>query len=180
MTVIFVTHDLDEALFLGDRVAVIIDGQLRQIGSPESVFNMPADSDVAAFVGVDTVIPGKVINNDNGCLIIRAGGLLLEAVGDIKSGRNVFFCLRPEDITLWLGDQLPQSSARNRLTGQISRMKRQGPLVKVEVQCCEIASENGFLLVAYVTQSSAEDMGLIIGKSVTLTFKASAVHLISR
>jgi tungstate transport system ATP-binding protein len=180
MSVIFVTHDLDEALFLGDQVAVIIDGQLRQIGSPESVFNMPADSDVAAFVGVDTVIPGKVIKNDDGCVTIQAGGLLLEAVGDIKSGRNVFFCLRPEDITLWLGDQLPQSSARNRLTGQIIRMKRQGPLVKVEVQCCEIGSENGFLLVAYVTQSSAEDMGLNIGKSVTLTFKASAVHLIPR
>jgi tungstate transport system ATP-binding protein len=180
MTVIFVTHDLDEALLLGDRVAVIIDGQLRQIGSPESVFNMPSDSDVAAFVGVDTVIPGKVINNDNDCVSIQAGGLLLEAVGDIQSGRNVFFCLRPEDITLWLGDQLPKSSARNRLTGQILRMKRQGPLVKVEVQCCEIDPENGFLLAAYVTQSSAEDMDLIIGKSVTLTFKASAVHLIPR
>ena len=64
MTVIFITHNQDEALFMGDRVAVIIDGQLRQIGSPESVFNMPADSDVAAFVGVDTVIPGQVTDLD--------------------------------------------------------------------------------------------------------------------
>ena len=64
MTAIFITHNQDEALFMGDRVAVIIDGQLRQIGSPESVFNMPADSDVAAFVGVDTVIPGQVTDLD--------------------------------------------------------------------------------------------------------------------
>ena len=180
MTVIFVTHNQDEALFLGDRVAVIIDGQLRQIGTPESVFNMPANSDVAAFVGVDTIIPGQVTGLDNGCVVIQAGGLLLEAVGDIKPGRNVFFCLRPEDITLWLGGGLPTSSARNRLSGEICRMKRQGPLVRVEVRCCEFGAENGFTLVALVTQPSAMDMGLEIGKPVTLTFKASAVHLIPR
>lgn len=180
MTAIFVTHDQDEALVMGDRVAVIIDGELRQIGSPESIFNMPADSDVAAFVGVDTVIPGKVTSLEDGCVIIQAGGLHLEAVGEIDVGREVFFCLRPEDITLWKGDQLPASSARNRLTGEITRLKRQGPLMRVEVRCCEFDAENGFTLVALVTHPSSLEMGIKIGTRVTLTFKASAVHLIGR
>jgi tungstate transport system ATP-binding protein len=180
MTAIFVTHDQDEALLMGDRVAVIIDGQVRQIGSLENVFNTPADSDVAAFVGVENVTPGQVIGLDDGCVIIQAGGLKLEAVGDLELGRSVFFCLRPEDITLWIGDQLPASSARNQLSGEITQLKRQGALVRVEVRCCELGREDGFPIVALVTYPSAKEMGLEINKWVTLTFKASAVHLIGR
>jgi len=180
MTAIFVTHDQNEALLMGDRVAVIIDGNLRQIGAPDSVFNMPADSDVAAFVGVDTIIPGVVTCLEDGCVIIQAGGLQLEAVGNIKPGRKVFFCLRPEDITLWIGDRLPASSARNKLSGEIIRMKRQGALMRVEVRCCELDTEDSFTLVALVTYSSVVGMGLEINQRVTLTFKASAVHLIGR
>ncbi|MFC1996630.1 ABC transporter ATP-binding protein, partial [Chloroflexota bacterium] len=169
-TTIFVTHDQDEALLMGDRVAVIIDGQLHQIASPEDVFNAPADSDVAAFVGVDTVIPGRVTGFEEGCVIVEAKGLQLEAVGDLEPGREVFFCLRPEDITLWIGDQLPASSARNRLAGNITRIKRQGALVRVEVRCCEMDEDRGFSLVALVTYSSAVEMSLEPGVRVTLTF----------
>jgi tungstate transport system ATP-binding protein len=177
-TTIFVTHDLDEALLMGDQVAVIIDGQLRQIAPPEAVFNAPADSDVAAFVGVDTIIPGRVTGIEGGCVIVETKGLQLEAVGNVEPGQDVFFCLRPEDITLWIGDQLPTSSARNRLSGNITRMKRQGVLVRVEVHCCETGVEDGFTLVALVTHASVLEMGLETGTRVTLTFKASAVHLI--
>jgi len=180
MTVIFVTHDQNEALLMGDRVAVIIDGQLRQIGSPEDIFNAPADSNVAAFVGVETVIPGQVIGLKDGCVVVETGGMYLEAVGNMAVGRRVFFCLRPEDITVWIGNQLPASSARNRLFGQVTHLKRQGALVRVEVRCCEADAENGFPLVALVTHSSAVEMGLEINQWVTLTFKASAVHLIGR
>jgi len=178
--VIFVTHDQNEALLMGDRVAVIISGQLRQIGSPEAVFNAPIDEDVAAFVGVETVIPGRVVSQDDGCVIVEAGGLILEAVGEVAPARDVFFCLRPEDITLWIGDQLPASSARNRLSGEIAQMRREGVLVRVEVRCCEHSFQEGFSLVALVTHPSAVEMGLEIGQRVSLTFKASAVHLIGR
>jgi molybdopterin-binding protein len=179
-TAIFVTHNQDEALVMGDRVAVILEGQLRQIGSPEDVFNAPADSDVAAFVGVDTVIPGRVTGFEGGCVIVEARGLQLEAVGDVEVGGEVFFCLRPEDITLWIGDQLPPSSARNRISGDITRIKRQGALVRIEVHCCELGVDEGFSLVALVTYPSASEMRLEVNTRVTLTFKASAVHLIPR
>ncbi len=179
-TAIFVTHNQDEALLMGDRVAVIIDGQLRQIGSPEYVFNEPADSGVAAFVGVDTVISGKVAGLENGCVIVEAGGVQLEAVGEVEPGRDVYFCLRPEDITLWMEDKLPASSARNQLSGQVRRLKRQGALMRVEVDCCEPDQGGGFSLVAFITRPSALEMGLEAGRRVTLTFKASAVHLIPR
>jgi len=55
-TVLMVTHDRDEATILGDRVAVIIEGEVRQVGTPESVFDTPVDEAVAAFVKIRNVL----------------------------------------------------------------------------------------------------------------------------
>ena len=173
LTTVFITHDLNEALLLGDRVAVLLNGQLRQIGPPEQVFAMPADAEVAAFVGVETVIPGVVCETHEGQVIVEAKGLHLEAVGDLQPGRSVLFCLRPEDITLWKRESAPQSSARNRLQGRIHKLTPQGPLVRVEVDC-------GFPVLALVTRASAREMQLKEGLDVTASFKATAVHLIPR
>ena len=173
LTTIFITHDLNEALLLGDRVAVLLNGQLRQIGPPEQVFAMPADAEVAAFVGVETVIPGVVTESHEGQIIVDAKGLHLEAVGELQPGRSVLFCLRPEDITLWKRESAPKSSARNRLHGRILRMMPQGPLVRVEVDC-------GFPVMVLITRTSAQEMQLKEGIDVTASFKATAVHLIPR
>jgi tungstate transport system ATP-binding protein len=179
VTTIFITHDQDEALLLGDRVAVLIGGALRQVGVPEEVFNAPADEDVAAFVGVETVIPGQVIAANEGVLLVDANGLQLEAVGEAKPGRMVLLCLRPEDVTVWPRDGAPQSSARNRLEGWVVRTLPLGPLVRVVLEC-GAGHSGSFPLVALVTRASARDLGLQEGKPVTAAFKASAVHLILR
>ena len=173
ITTIFITHDLDEALLLGDRVAVLLGGVLRQVGHPQDVFTAPSDNDVASFVGVETVISGNVIVSQNGQVIVDANGLHLEAVGDFPSGSPVWFCLRPEDITLSTSDGNVISSARNRLSGHITRMTPSGPLVRVIVDC-------GLPIVALITRGSANEMKLYEGQSVTATFKATAVHLIPR
>lgn len=194
VTTVFVTHDRDEALLLGDQVAVLLDGRLRQVGPPEQVFTAPADGEVAAFVGVETVIPGRVVAAHEGQVLVAVrparpgqGDLHLEAVvaadhtdasappgpaGDWV-GRPVLACLRPEDVTLWAGDVAPHSSARNRLPGRVARLTPQGPLVRVVVDCA-------FPVVALITRASAREMGLTEGQPVTATFKASAVHLLSR
>ena len=172
-TTIFVTHDLDEALLLGDQVAVLLAGRLRQCGRPEQVFAEPADADVAAFVGVETIVSGRVVACREGRVIVDANGLHLEAAGEMNPGRAVLFCLRPEDVTLWPKDGVPASSARNRLTGHILRLTPQGPLFRVVVDC-------GFQLMALVTRASAREMNLAEGMEVSASFKASAVHLIPR
>lgn len=172
-TTVFVTHDQDEAMLLGDRVAVLLDGQLRQIGTPEQIFSAPADAEVAAFVGVETVIAGQVSAAQEGLLTVQAYGFSLEAVGDYNPGRQVLFCLRSEDVTLWVNSDLKKSSARNQLSGKITRLTPQGPLVRIMIDC-------GFPLVSLVTRASARQMDLAEGLAVTATFKASAVHLIPR
>lgn len=173
ITTVFITHDLDEALLLGDRVAVLLEGVLRQVGRPQDVFTAPSDAEVAAFVGVETVIAGLVEVCQNGQVIVAADGLHLEAVGDLPSGTQVLFCLRPEDITISLANDIPLSSARNHLHGRITRMTPSGPLVRVVIDC-------GLPVVALITRGSAMDMKLEQGQPVTATFKATAVHLIPR
>ena len=61
VTTVFVTHDRDEALRLGDRVAVLMGGRLRQVGPAAEVFAAPVDEEVAAFVGVETIVPAGAV-----------------------------------------------------------------------------------------------------------------------
>ncbi len=173
ITTVFITHDLDEALMLGDRVAVILGGILRQVGRPQDVFASPSDAEVAAFVGVETVIAGRVTVSRDGQVLIEANGLKLEAVGDLAIGTQVMYCLRPEDITISTSEPTHGSSARNQLGGRIVRMVPNGPLVRVVVDC-------GLPIVALITRGSAIDMRLVEGQTVTASFKATAVHLIAR
>lgn len=175
LTTVFITHDLDEALMLGDQVAVLLQGKLRQVGTPEQVFMAPSDSDVAAFVGMEMIIPGQVTACQDGQVLIEAQGRSFSAVGEVAPGHLVYLCLRPEDVTLWLPPSTAgaRSSARNHLAGRITRLTQQGPLVRVWVDC-------GFPLTALVTRTSAQELGLVEGREVEATFKASALHLISR
>jgi tungstate transport system ATP-binding protein len=174
ITTVFVTHDLDEALQLGDRVAVVLDGHLAQVGPPVEVFNAPADPEIARFVGVETVIEGRVLACQAGMTVVEAGSLKFEAVGEIAAGRPVYLCLRPEDITLWAQPIEQASSARNKVTGRLVRLIPQGPLMRVVLDCGPMGP-----LVALITRSSASELGLQTGQQVSASFKASAVHLIA-
>ncbi len=173
VTTLMVTHDLDEALLLGDRVVIIIAGKVRQIGTPDVVFTQPADLEVAQFVGVDTVIPGVVKTCGDGLAVIGVDGFELEVVADERPGRKVFVILRPEDITLSLQAPAGKTSARNLLRGEIKELMPQGPLMRVTLEC-------QFPLVALITRTSAAEMGLEPGMLLYATFKATTAHLLAR
>ncbi len=173
-TTIFITHDLDEALRFGQRIAVLIGGRLRQTGSPQDVFNTPADPDVAAFVGIETIIPAVVTRTQDGLVTVKVNGkAMIETTGDAQLGQAVLVCLRPEDITLWPVASALRSSARNQLQGIVKRLSPQGALLRVTVDC-------GFPLTALVTRLSAQELGLAQGVPVSATFKASAAHLLKK
>jgi molybdate transport system ATP-binding protein len=170
---IFVTHDRNEALRLADTVAVMMGGRIRQVGTPGEVFGSPADEEVAAFVGVETIAPGRVRSVHGGVALVDVGGQAVEGGGEVSMGDGVLICVRPEDVVLSTVGEIDHTSARNHLRGRVVKVATAGPFVRVEVDV-------GFGLVALVTRQSVEDLGIAAGVECVATFKASAVHLIRR
>ena len=169
---VFVTHDRAEALRLGDRIAVLMQGRIRQLGSPAEVFASPVDEEVAAFVGVETIIPGRVRDSSSDLATVDVGDAVIETASDLESGSDVLVCLRPEDVVIGGAvEAAAPMSARNHLRATVSRVRPSGPYVRVELDA-------GFPLVALITKQSLEDLALSPGAPVVATFKATAVHLI--
>jgi tungstate transport system ATP-binding protein len=173
-TTVFVTHDRTEALRLGDSIAVVMNGRVAQVGTPEEVFSSPADPDVAAFVGVENLIPGKILEQREGLALVELRGVAVEAVSDLPAGQRVMAGLRPEDVVVAPVPARPAaSSARNRLRGRITRLTPLGSQMRVAVDC-------GFPLIALITRRSAEELGFREGAEVLSSFKAGSVHLLPR
>ena len=169
---VLVTHDRAEALRLGDRIAVLMGGRLRQTGSANEVFSSPVDEEVAAFVGVENIIPGRVRSVVDGLGAVEVAAGVVETATALEAGTEVLVCLRPEDVVLSReADAYPSVSARNHVRATVARVRSTGPYVRVEIDA-------GFPLVALVTKQSREDLSLEPGASVFATFKATAVHLI--
>ena len=173
VTTVFVTHDRDEAARLAHRVAVLAEGRLRQLGPTEEVFSAPADETVAAYVGVETVVPARLLSVSDGLVTLQVGEAQVEVAADGFSASEALLCLRPEDVILSPGDVAAPDSARNHMRGVVRRITTAGSQVRVEVDC-------GFLLVASITKRSLEELGLAVGAPLVASFKATAVHLIPR
>lgn len=172
-TTLFATHDRQEALRLSDRMAVMNQGKILQIGSPEEVMNHPIDEFVASFVGVETILSGKVVRKEGGSFFASVSGREIEAVEEVQLGEEVILCIRPENVTLRPRPPTEATSARNHFPGRIEKIVSLGLYQKVELNC-------GFPLVAYVTRHSLEDLSLEEGRHVTASFKATAIHVIRR
>jgi molybdate transport system ATP-binding protein len=169
---ILVTHDWEEALALGDRMVVIKDGRVLQTGTPQQIFNHPSDAEVAKIVGMETVMPGIVVDVNDGLATVDVAGIKLHTLGVFSVGATVFVCIRAEDVVLEPSG-VGSSSARNHLSGQVRDIVPLGAVARVEVEC-------GFGLSAIVTRSALEDLRLRPGVRVTAAIKAGAVHLVER
>lgn len=171
---IYVTHDQIEALALADTIAVMRDGCLAQIGTPSDVFNSPADAAIAAFVGVETVVEGRVVAVADGVARIAVGASVLHVAGTATrvAGESVLACIRPEDVAL-ARTRHDDSSVRNQFVGRVIATEAAGPLFKVALDC-------GFPLVAFVSKQSYLDLSLASQATVVASVKATAIHVINR
>lgn len=172
-TTIFATHDRTEALRLSNRIAVMNGGKILQMGSPSEVMNQPLDEFVASFVGVETILTGKVIKKDGGTFVASVSGNEIEAVGEVTFGETVILCIRPEQVTLSTPPHREATSARNVFPGKILKIAPFGPYQKIQLDC-------GFPLVAYVTHHSLEELSLNEGNEVMASFKATALTVIKK
>jgi molybdate transport system ATP-binding protein len=169
---VIVTHDRVDALTLGDRMAVLSGGHIRQVGPVHEVFSRPVDLAVAASVGVETVVPGEVVETVDGLVTVRVGPQQVRAAQSAVASGSVFVCIRAEDVILERSHH-SDVSARNRWTGRVTTTHPEGGVVRVTVDC-------GFSLSALITRPACDELRIVDGSTITAVIKATAVHLVAR
>jgi tungstate transport system ATP-binding protein len=187
-TVIIITHEHSEALALARRVAVIQDGSVVQIGTPEDVFTHPQNAFVADFTGAETIWHGEAISCEQGlCTIRTEAGIIVQAIGDAGEGQRVAIAIRPEDVALAPPvDEHPatRSSVRNQWCGIVDSVTPAGPLVRVVVRLdCTAGARPVFggegEVISLITRASAEELGILPPKRVSASVKATALHVLA-
>src|SRR4029453_1195962 len=100
-TTIYVTHDQDEALSLADRIVVLRDGMVRQVGTPEDLYARPAHADVAEFMGYRNLLSSRASGNGDGRVTLTLGNATLMGtpIEAIAAG-DATIAIRPDDLTL--------------------------------------------------------------------------------
>ncbi|MGC3961680.1 MAG: molybdenum ABC transporter ATP-binding protein [Verrucomicrobiota bacterium] len=167
-----VTHDRLEALALADEIVVLMGGKVLQAGPILDVFNRPANPEVAKLVGVETVLPGVITGTNEGLVTVEINNTSLTAVAPEAPGKEVFVCIRGEDVILQR-DTATATSVRNRFAARVKALQPQGALVRVELDA-------GFPLSAVVTRPACVELDLREGQPIVALVKTPAVHLLPR
>jgi len=165
-TTLHVTHDFEEAIALGDRIAVLGQGRILQVGTADDIFHHPNSEFVARFAMSRNIFAGEVRDGAQGQVIFGVEGTEFEVVTEL-TGR-VHASLRPEDILI--SKEPLVSSARNSLRGTISHIADRGATLHLTVS-------TPLDFVCLVTRRSFDEMNLAEGDEVYVTFKASAIHI---
>ncbi len=166
VTTIMVTHDQDEALAIADRIVVMRQGEIEQVGTPEEVFTHPATAFVAGFLGDMNFIPGVATDRN----VISAGTFEFQVPdmsGDDLAGQ-VSLCIRPADIMVGeFSDDTP-----NRLDARVQSISFRGNYHRLLVNCPRI-SQN--LEIEFRDQGQN---GLVIAEGAPLTIALPPENLV--
>ncbi len=160
-TTVFVTHDQTEALAMADLVAVMNQGRIEQLATPEEVFERPATRFVATFVGRAAILGAEVVGEG----MLRAGGATLLAAETPRPGKAEIF-IRPHHIRPLAGDAM----AENVLPGRVLRRVYTGDIITLD---CETAAGNLLAEVAGGSPGAA----LQPGQEVRLGFAAADLRV---
>jgi putative spermidine/putrescine transport system ATP-binding protein len=128
ITAVYVTHDQEEALSLSDRVVVMSEGHIEQVGTPFEIYNFPATPFVASFVGTLNVMPAAVVDAARGELVVAGQPVRVARRFEGGAGRTVNIALRPEMVSLGDG---PEGS--NRVKGKVIDVSFLGSIVRIRV-----------------------------------------------
>lgn len=124
ITFIFVTHDQEEALTMSDKIVIMKEGQIQQVGSPQDIYNEPVNAYVANFIGESNIIPGTMVKDK----LVRFDESDFECVDSgFKPNEPVDVVIRPEDIDIVPAD-------KGKLTGTVEDVLFKGMLYEVMVE----------------------------------------------
>jgi len=166
-TTIHVSHNFEETLAVADRVGIIHEGRVRQVGEAEEVFRRPVSEFVARFVRCDNILAGRARRVERG-LRVEVEGAEFE-VGSGPEG-EVHLTVRPEDVEVV---RAGGGEGRNRVGGRIARVVAKGALTKIAVR-------GRVALTALVGRRAFQSGGLEVGDEVVAFFDPSSGHAFAR
>ena len=166
ITTVYVTHDQEEALSLSDRVVVMSEGRIEQIGAPFEIYNFPATAFVASFVGTLNVLQATVVDASSGRLAVDGQEIHADKVS-ASNGSKISVALRPEIV------KISSEGDGNRLTGAIEDVTFLGSIVRIRVRVGQGAGRISF--------DTFNDPSLVlpqIGDAMSVTFPPEACLLL--
>jgi spermidine/putrescine transport system ATP-binding protein len=129
ITFIYVTHDQEEALTMSDRIGVMNEGRLLQVGNPQQIYEHPSSRFVADFIGEINLLPATVADHHSVTLL---GGVVARASTGAAAGQEVTLAVRPERLALY-GVTEPVPDGHNRITGSVIRRTYYGDVFYYDV-----------------------------------------------
>jgi spermidine/putrescine transport system ATP-binding protein len=171
ITFVYVTHDQDEALTMSDRLAVMADGLVEQVGTPAGVYEEPGTAYVADFLGVSNLMDGVVEGrNGDGSCRVRIGDLVVQAgSGDVDATGGVRVCIRPERVELVAGSAV----VGDVLPGIVDRVVYVGPTLQLFVHLA------GAGQVQVTVPNRGDDMPYRQGEAVGVRLPSAALRVLA-
>jgi putative spermidine/putrescine transport system ATP-binding protein len=166
ITTVYVTHDQEEALSLSDRVVVMSEGRVEQIGPPPEIYNFPATPFVASFVGTLNLLPATVADAAAGR--VQVGEQAITGSRPVEGGRTrVTVALRPEAV------ELGEAGGANRLSGSVEDVSFLGSIVRTRVRVGADAA------VSFDQFNDPALAAAAIGDTVTISFPTEATLILA-
>jgi molybdate/tungstate transport system ATP-binding protein len=171
ITVVYVTHNLSEAFVMSDRIAVMGNGRIEQIGNRTEIFDKPSSSYVAKFLGVNA-FKGKGVGTHAGLLEIDVNGVRIFArATDGLVGKEVVITVKPDDVLISRpADEAFDRSLVNAVEGTIIEMTQMRSTAQVTVDV-------GFLLKTRLSLSEVKKLSLTIGDKACVRFSADSLNV---
>ena len=166
ITFVYVTHDQEEALTMSDRMAVMSEGLVQQLGTPKEVYEQPATAFVADFLGVSNLMSARAAG---GGLVRLGSAELVAGRGDHSTSGDVRLTIRPERVRL----EPPDSEGENRLQGVVERVVYLGPITQVVLRLA------GGGTVQMMTASGEAETSYPEGSNVTIVLPRDALRVLS-
>ena len=175
-TFIYVTHDQTEAMTLGDRIVIMKDGFIQQIGTPQEVFNHPYNLFVAGFIGTPqmNLFDAKLVKN-NGKYAVQVGGITVE-LAEEKQAKLVKNNVAPQDVVLGVRPEHIELSQEG-IDAKVDVSEMMGSSVHLHVTAM---GRDVVLVVSTMNMTGAEVAALTAGAAVKFTFGGHICHVFNK
>ena len=169
LTILQVSHSREEVYALADRVAVMIDGRVRQVGTCDEVFRSPASREVAIFTGYENILEGVVTSDDRRIHLLVAGGIRIGIPQGTPPGTRMVACIRAADVVLTPEGSHGTGGLRI-ADGVVASTRNDEHGVSVTVDC-------GVPIISWFSHREMEQHQWRLGQEVGVLLPSQSVHL---